>query len=136
MRTLGDMTKNMLNPNWHEAGHFPPLVLFGTDFVSWIFTRNFQTFLEVKIDINWNNLTPCQVNCVLKKMPLGYIIGVKWILKNPLIQNVFHFYKKQWKEYYDDSWWIHHIASQILKPRFYYFYINWVSLYFINCKCE
>ena len=22
------------NPNWHEAGHFPPHVLFGSDFVS------------------------------------------------------------------------------------------------------
>ena len=33
------------NPDWHEAGHFPPLVLFGSDFFSWIFIKNFQTFL-------------------------------------------------------------------------------------------
>ena len=31
--------------------------LFGSDFVSWIFTKNFHTFLEVKIDINRINLT-------------------------------------------------------------------------------
>ena len=30
-------------PNWHEGGHFYPLVLFGFDFVSWIFIKNFQT---------------------------------------------------------------------------------------------
>ena len=40
------------NPNWHEAGHFPPPDFFGLDFVSWIFTKNLQTFWEVKIDIN------------------------------------------------------------------------------------
>ena len=26
--------KAMLNPNWHEGGHFYPLVLLGLDFVS------------------------------------------------------------------------------------------------------
>ena len=41
---------------------FHPLVLFGTDFVCLIFIKNFQTFLEVKIDINWINLTPCQAH--------------------------------------------------------------------------
>ena len=44
-----------LNPNWQEAGHFPPLVLFGSDFWQLNFYQNFQTFLEVKIDINWVN---------------------------------------------------------------------------------
>ena len=29
------------NPNWHEAGHFPPSVFFGSDFISWIFTKKF-----------------------------------------------------------------------------------------------
>ena len=60
-----------LNPNWHEGRHFPPPVLFGPDFVSWIFTKNFQTFLEVKIDINRVNLTPCQAHRGLKNMLLG-----------------------------------------------------------------
>jgi hypothetical protein len=49
--------KMALNPNWHEAGHFPAAVFFGSDFVSSIFTKIFQTFLEVKIDINRVNLT-------------------------------------------------------------------------------
>ena len=51
-----------VNPNWHEEGYFYLLVLFGSDFVSWIFIKNFQTFLEVKIDINQINLTPKNVN--------------------------------------------------------------------------
>ena len=34
-----------LNPNWQEGGHFPPLVLFGSGFVSWFFIKIFQTFL-------------------------------------------------------------------------------------------
>ena len=44
-----------LNPNWH-----------GDDFISLYFcdqiwsAENFQTFLEVKIDINWVNLAPSQ----------------------------------------------------------------------------
>ena len=54
-----------VNHNWHEGGHFPTLVLLGSDFVSWIFIKNFQTFLEVKIDINQVNLTPCQAHWVL-----------------------------------------------------------------------
>ena len=43
------------------------LVLFGSDFVSWIFIKNLKTFLEVKIDINRVNLTPCQAQFVLEK---------------------------------------------------------------------
>ena len=45
------MSKYRLNPNWHEGGHFPPPVLFGSELFSWIFIKNFQTCLEVKIDI-------------------------------------------------------------------------------------
>ena len=41
-----------INPNWHEAGR-----IFELDFVSWIFIKNFQTFLEVKIKINRDYLT-------------------------------------------------------------------------------
>ena len=52
-----------------REGTFHPL--FGSDFVSWIFVKNFQTLLEVKIDINRVNLTPCQAHCGLCKMPLG-----------------------------------------------------------------
>ena len=51
-----------LNPNWHEEGHFYPLVLFGLNFVSRIFIKNFQTFLEVKVDINRVVLTPFQAH--------------------------------------------------------------------------
>ena len=36
------------NPNWHEAGHFPPLVLFWSDFWQLNFIK--ISFLEVKID--------------------------------------------------------------------------------------
>ena len=61
----------VLNPNWHEGGHFYLLVLFGSDFVSWILIKNFQIFLEVKIDINRVNLTPFWAHLVLQKMPLG-----------------------------------------------------------------
>ena len=35
-----------------RQGGFTPLIIFGLDFVSWIFIKNFQTFLEVKIEIN------------------------------------------------------------------------------------
>ena len=49
---------NYFNPNCHEVGHFPPSCPFWISFASWIFIKNFETFLEVKIDINWVNLTP------------------------------------------------------------------------------
>ena len=48
-----------------RQGPFTPLIIFGLDFVSWIFIKDFQTFLEVKIEINWDNLTPCQNHWVL-----------------------------------------------------------------------
>ena len=48
-----------------RQGTFTPLVILGLDFVSWICIKNFQTFLEVKIDINRVNLTPCQAHWVL-----------------------------------------------------------------------
>ena len=54
-----------LNPNWHDGGHFPPIVLFESEFVSWIFIKNFKTFLEVKIDINLAILALCQALWVL-----------------------------------------------------------------------
>ena len=54
-----------LSPNWHEGWYFYLLVLFGSDFVCWIFIKNFQTLLEVKIDINRVNLKPCQAHWVL-----------------------------------------------------------------------
>ena len=50
---------------------FISLSFFGSDFVNWIFIKNFQTFLEVKIDVNRVNLTPCWAHWVLSKMPLG-----------------------------------------------------------------
>ena len=45
-----------------RQGTFHPLSTFGLDFVSWIFTKNFQTFAEVKIDIHRVNLTPWQAH--------------------------------------------------------------------------
>ena len=47
-----------IHPNWHETGHFYPPCNFGIGFC----IENFQTFFEVKIDINWVNLTPCQAH--------------------------------------------------------------------------
>ena len=48
-----------INPNWHEGWYLYLLVLFGSDFVSWIFIKNFQTFFEVKIHCgfleHWNS---------------------------------------------------------------------------------
>ena len=43
-----------------RQGGFIPLIIFGLDFVSCIFIKNFQTFLEVKIEINLDNLTGYQ----------------------------------------------------------------------------
>ena len=60
-----------INPNWHEQGTFTPLVILGLDLVCWISIKNFQSFLEVKIDINWVNLTPCQAHWVLQNLLLG-----------------------------------------------------------------
>ena len=44
-----------------RQGNFHPLVLFRSEFASWIFIKNFQTCLEVKIHVNVNRikLTPC-----------------------------------------------------------------------------
>ena len=48
-------------------GTFNPLLFLDQIFGSWIFIKNFQTFLEVKIGINHDrfNLTPCQAHRVL-----------------------------------------------------------------------
>ena len=59
-----------INPNWHEGKYFYLLAIFGSDFVRLFFIKNFETFLEVKIYINWVNLTPCKAHSVLEKMPL------------------------------------------------------------------
>ena len=61
-----------INPNWHEQGTFTPLVILGLYLVCWISIKNFQSFLEVKIDINWVNLTPCQAHWVLQNLLLGF----------------------------------------------------------------
>ena len=43
-------THNMvINPNWHEGWYFYPLVIFGSNFVSWFFIKTFQTFLMWKL---------------------------------------------------------------------------------------
>ena len=48
-----------------RQGTLNPHVILGLDFVSWICIKNFQIFLEVKIEINQVNLTPCQAHWVL-----------------------------------------------------------------------
>ena len=51
-----------LNPNWHEGWSFYLLDILGSDFFQLIFFPNFPYFLEVKIDINGVDLTPCQAH--------------------------------------------------------------------------
>ena len=43
-----------------REGTFHPLSFLDQIFVIWFFIKTFQTFLEVKIDINRVNLIPCQ----------------------------------------------------------------------------
>ena len=38
----------MFNPNWHEAGHFPPPVLFGSDSLQMNFYQKFPNLLGGK----------------------------------------------------------------------------------------
>ena len=45
-----------------RRGGFTPLVIFGLDFVSCIFIKNFQLFLGVKIEINRDNLALLQAH--------------------------------------------------------------------------
>ena len=59
-----------INPVWHETGDFPPVEFVRSDFVSWFFFKNFQTFLEVKIEINLVIFIPCPAHWVLQKLPL------------------------------------------------------------------
>ena len=59
-----------VNPNWHEGWYYFHLI-FGSDFISWFFIKTFQTFWEVKIDINQVTLTSCPVYWVFWKLPLG-----------------------------------------------------------------
>ena len=60
-----------VNPTLHSHGPFYLLVLFGLDFVSWIFIKTFQTFLDVKADINRFILTSCSTNISLCIIYLG-----------------------------------------------------------------
>ena len=61
-----------VHPNWHEGGHFP----LPCTFWIWIFIKNLQTFLEVKIDIKRMKLTPFQAHWVLWNPRRRY----KWAL--------------------------------------------------------
>ena len=49
----------VINPVWHGTGHFYLYFFVRSDFVSCIFFKNFQTLLEVKIEIHRVILTPC-----------------------------------------------------------------------------
>ena len=72
MSLLGQWTcyeKKKPKVAWGRALSTP--VLFGSDFVSLFLIKKLQTFLKVKIDNNWVNLTSCQAHWVLWKMPLG-----------------------------------------------------------------
>ena len=62
-------TSYLFNPNW---GTFHPLS-FCIRFCQMNFYQKNSNFFEVKIDINWVNLTTCQAHS-LKIIPLG---GVK-----------------------------------------------------------
>jgi hypothetical protein len=55
----------LLNLIGMRQGGFTSIIILGLDFVSWLFIKNFETFLEVKIEINRDNLTPCQAHWVL-----------------------------------------------------------------------
>ena len=59
------------NLNGMRQDIFYPVELVRSDLVSWFFFKNFQTFSEVKIDINWVILIPCPAHWVLSKLPLG-----------------------------------------------------------------
>ena len=80
------------NPIWHGRGYLYSLVPFGSDSVSNFFFKNFRTFLQVKIDINWTIhsattfLEKCR-NVVLDKWfcKLGFFFLVNhfsWTRKN------------------------------------------------------
>ena len=56
-------------PNWHGGSLLSPCYS-GIGFCQLIFYQKCPNFLEVKIDINWINLTPCQAHSLIK-MPLG-----------------------------------------------------------------
>ena len=60
------------NPVWHKGDIFIPLLHYESDFVSWFFPKSFQTFLEVKSDVNGLILTPYPVHCAesFKSCPL------------------------------------------------------------------
>ena len=60
----------VVNPNWHEGGHFPIPVPFGPEFFSCNFSKNLRTFLEVNID-NQSGSFDTQSSLSLIKMPLG-----------------------------------------------------------------
>ena len=59
---LGLRTHDVLTLIGMRQGGFTPLIILGSDFVSWFFIKDFQTFGEVKIEINHDNLTPCQAH--------------------------------------------------------------------------
>ena len=53
------------------GGYFYRLIIFRSEFGSWIFIKKFQTFVEVNYGIKWVNLTPCQAHWIVWKMPLA-----------------------------------------------------------------
>ena len=55
-----EVSSARLNPNWHEKGRIQLFIIFEFGFVSQIFIKKFKTFLEVKIEINRDNLSPFQ----------------------------------------------------------------------------
>ena len=57
---MGYLVSCIFNPNWRERGYFYLLVYFGSDLDSWIFIKNFQSFLEVKIDTLPSSLSPIE----------------------------------------------------------------------------
>ena len=60
-----------LNPNCHEAEQIYPLYNSLIGFCQLNFYQKFTNIFEVKIEINRDNLTPCQAHRVIKNLILG-----------------------------------------------------------------
>ena len=67
---LCQIPESNFDPNWHRRGHFYPLVLVGSDFVNWFFSKISKLFWWWKltsIGLFWH---PVQVSNSKKSCPL------------------------------------------------------------------
>ena len=101
------------------------------DFVSWIFIKNFQTFLEVNIEINRDNLTPCQANWVLKNLLLGSAKDEHFSYFHSSCQLGLRPLRLRWKSC------LANLQSQIYFPStfcFCFFNFEQISMVYTSCK--